>query len=168
MQTGFDGGMSAIRKHRRLGKSILVRRRIKIDNLLLPLRSGFVSHLREKTGERVELLFRPLVSTLTHERQRHRGRNTMGTAILHGPVKVHLALTKVAAIRHQQCPGEMMERRIRPQVGVDPPVIGLRGIRPELDRKLRLHAQEIAPLHGPVLGELRTLQQDFNQLSAFA
>ena len=48
----------------------------------------------------------------------------------------------------------------------NPAVIGLRRVGPEVDGKLRLDPQQVAPLHGPVVGELVALQQAVDQGAA--
>src|SRR5262245_6087252 len=45
-------------------------------------------------------------------------------------------------------------------------VIQLRRIRPEVDRKLRLHAQQVAPFVRPVISKLTALQQSVNEHGA--
>ena len=51
--------------------------------------------------------------------------------------------------------------------GANPAVIGLRRVGPEVDGKLRLDPQQIAPLHRPVVGKLLPLQQAVDQGAAF-
>ena len=60
----------------------------------------------------------------------------------------------------------MVEGLVFPHAGVNPVVVCLRGIGPQLDRKLRLHPQKITPFHGPVIGELIPLQQLINEPGA--
>ena len=57
----------------------------------------------------------------------------------------------------------MLLRRARP----NPAVIGLHRVGPEVDGELRLDPQQVAPLHGPVVGELVALQQPVDQGAAF-
>ena len=38
-------------------------------------------------------------------------------------------------------------------------VVGLGALGPEVDRKLGFDAQQVAPLHGPVIGKLVALQE---------
>ena len=45
-------------------------------------------------------------------------------------------------------------------------MIGLRRVGPEVDGELGLDPQQIAPFHGPVVGELVALQQPIDQLAA--
>ena len=42
-------------------------------------------------------------------------------------------------------------------------MVGLGGVGPEVDGELGLDAQQIAPFHGPVVGELRALEQAVDQ-----
>ena len=42
-------------------------------------------------------------------------------------------------------------------------MIRLGRVGPEVDRKLRFDTQDVAPLHGPVVGEFLPLQQAVNQ-----
>src|SRR5438132_1461274 len=49
----------------------------------------------------------------------------------------------------------------------DPTVIRLRRIGPKIDRKFRLDAENVAPFHGPVIGEFIPIQESVNQQAAF-
>ena len=42
-------------------------------------------------------------------------------------------------------------------------VIGLGGVGPEIDGELGLDAQQVAPLHGPVVGELGAFEQAIDE-----
>src|ERR1035438_7251922 len=46
-------------------------------------------------------------------------------------------------------------------------VIGLGGVGPEIDGELGLDAQQVAPLHGPKVGELGALQEAIDEGGAF-
>ena len=48
----------------------------------------------------------------------------------------------------------------------NPVVIRLRRVGPEIDGKLRLDPQQVAPLHRPVIRELVALQQPVDQQRA--
>jgi len=45
-------------------------------------------------------------------------------------------------------------------------VVGLNGIRPEVDRELRLHPQQVAPLHRPVVRELAACEEAIDERAA--
>ena len=45
----------------------------------------------------------------------------------------------------------------------DPAVIGLHGVGPQVDGKLGLDPQQVAPLHGPVVGEFPPRKQPVDQ-----
>ena len=49
----------------------------------------------------------------------------------------------------------------------NPVVIGLGGVGPQVDGELRLDAQQVAPLHRPVVGKLVALEQPVDQGGAF-
>ena len=42
-------------------------------------------------------------------------------------------------------------------------VIGLRRVGPEIDGELRLDAQQVAPLHGPIVGELGAFEEPVDE-----
>src|ERR1017187_4469215 len=46
-------------------------------------------------------------------------------------------------------------------------VIGLGGIGPEVDGELGFDAQQVAPLHGPIVGELGAVEEAVDQGGAF-
>ena len=86
---------------------------------------------------------------------------------LHRPVEIDLGLAEIAAAGRQHFSNEPVVRQILPDTGSNPTVICLHGVGPEVDGKLRLDPQQIAPLHGPVVGELVSLQQAIDQGPAF-
>ena len=46
-------------------------------------------------------------------------------------------------------------------------MISLRGVRPQVDRKLGLDPQDVSPFHCPIIGKLIPLQKPINQEPPF-
>ena len=141
--------------------------RVPEDVLLLPLARRLVAHLREEPSHARELLRLPRIRAYAHEGERHRGCYALRLAVLHRAVKVHGTDAEVAAARCQQITRELIVGHVVLNRRHHPTVIGLRRVRPEIDRKLRLDAQQIAPLHGPIHRELIALEQRLDQSTAF-
>ena len=77
------------------------------------------------------------------------------------------AFAEIAAAGGEQFADEAVVGLVFADGGADPVVIGLCGIGPEIDGELGLDAQEVAPLHGPVVGELGAFEQAVDEGSAF-
>ena len=81
-----------------------------------------------------------------------------GRAVLDRPVEVHRADAEIAAAGGEQLADELVVGLVLGERRPDPAVIRLRGVGPEVDGKLRLDPQHVAPLHRPVIGKLVPLR----------
>ena len=90
-----------------------------------------------------------------------------GFPALHGAVEVDRRVAEVAAAGGEQLADEPVVGLVLADGGADPAVIGLRGVGPEVDGELGLDAQQVAPLHGPVVGELGAFEQAVDEGGAF-
>ncbi len=143
------------------GGALLIR--IEVDDLLFPLAGLFVADAREEGRHIRELGGGPLFGARSHEGERHRLGDAFGPAILHGAVEVGGRLAEIAAAGGEEVVGEAVVGAIFENRGVDPMVVGLGGIGPEVDGELGFDAQEVAPLGGPVVGELVAREQAIDE-----
>jgi hypothetical protein len=140
---------------------------IPVHDFLFPFRRGLDADLREKRRHAGQLISRPLVRTLTHERQRHRLRDAFRVAVLHGAIKIGLADLEIAAAGREQIAYELVVRLVLFDGGPNPVVIRLRCVGPQINGELRLHPQQVAPLHRPVIRKFIARQKLVNELGAF-
>ena len=140
---------------------------IEQDDLFLPFDRGLVRDLRKEGGHARPALLRPALRPHSHERQRHGLGDGLRLAALHGAVEVHLRVAEVAAAAGEHFADETVVRHVLLDGRANPAVIGLHRVGPEFDGELGLDPQQVAPLHGPVVGELVSLQQAIDQLAAF-
>ena len=106
---------------------------------------------------------RPGVGPRAHERQGHGGGDAFRRPVLDGAVEVDRADAEIAAAGGEQLPDELVVGLVLGDRGPDPAVIGLGRIGPEIDGEFRLDPQNVAPLHGPVVGEFIPFQQAVDQ-----
>jgi hypothetical protein len=140
---------------------------IPVHDFLFPFRRGLDADLREKRRHAGQLISRPLVRTLTHERQRHRLRDAFRVAVLHGAIKIGLADLEIAAAGREQVAHELVVGLVSRDGAPDPVVIGLRRVWPQINGKLRLHPEQVAPLHRPVIRKFIARQKLVNEFGAF-
>ena len=157
---------SAVGKDRGLPQVIGGLAGVPKNDFLFPFRCRFVADLCEKHRQIGQLGARPPLGSGAHERERHRLGNALGIPILHRPVEVDRWRAKVAAVGGQQQPDKLVVRHVFLETGANPVVVGLHGVWPEVDRKLGFDAEQIAPLHGPVIHEFVALQQPVDQQGA--
>ena len=112
------------------------------------------------------MISRPLIRTRPHERQRHRLRDALRVAVLHGAIKISLADLKIAAAGREQVAYELVVGLVLLDGGSDPAVIRLRRVGPQINGELRLHPQQIAPLHRPVIRKFIARQKLVIELGA--
>ena len=99
----------------------------------------------------------------SHEREGHGLRQRRRLLALDGAVEIDLRHAEVAAVRYQQLARELVVREIVGDGRVDPLVIGLHRVGPEVDGELRLDAQQLAPAHGPVIGKFVAFEQAIDE-----
>ncbi|RKY08025.1 MAG: hypothetical protein DRP66_05430 [Planctomycetota bacterium] len=86
---------------------------------------------------------------------------------LYRAIEIDLRRAKVAAAGGQQLASKLIVRHILSDGIVNPSVIGLHCVWPEVDGELGLYPQQIAPLQRPVVGKGVPLHQPFDQPGAF-
>ena len=155
---GSDARRRAVRERRRGVRPRPGQRLVRIeeDDLLLPLRRSACSRSARRTPPCRPAAPRGQSSARTPmKRQGDRRRDGVRLLALHGAVEVHRRHAEVAAARREQLAHEPVVGHVVAEARPDPAVVGLHRVRPEVDRELRLHAQQVAPPHRPVVGELR-------------
>ena len=134
--------------------------------LFLPLAGRFVSKLGEKHRHSGQSFRRPRFGAGPHERQGDGGGQTVRLAILDSAVEVDWTDAEIATAGGEQFAGELVVGHVGGDGGAQPAVIGLRRIWPQIDRKLRLDAQHIAPAQRPQVGKFVAFQQPVDENSA--
>jgi hypothetical protein len=86
--------------------------------------------------------------------------------VLHGAVEVDRRDAEIAAAFGEHLADEAVVGLVLVDGGANPVVIGLRGIGPQVDGELRLDAQQIAPLHGPVVREFVAPEKAIDERAA--
>ena len=137
--------------------------RREINNLLLPLAGGFEADIGKEHRHAGKFVAGPVLRPHAHERQRHGLRDAGGGFILRCAIKIHRRILKVAAAGGKQIPRKLVVRHIAAQRIMHPAVVGLRGVGPEVHGKLGLDAEQVAPFHGPVIGEFIALEQPVDE-----
>ncbi len=100
--------------------------------------------------------------------KRHGAGDPLGRPVLDGAVEVDRPDAEIAAAGGQHLADKLVIRLVLGERRLHPAVIRLRGVGPEIDRELGLDPEDVAPLHGPVVGVLVAFQQTVDQRGAFA
>ena len=93
-------------------------------------------------------------------------RDAFRVAVLHGAIKIGLADLEIAAAGREQVAHELVVGLVRRDGAPDPVVIGLRRVGPQINGELRLHPQQVAPLHRPVIRKFIARQKLVNEFGA--
>ena len=86
-----------------------------------------------------------------------------GSLLCRARIEVDLRRPEIAAAGGEQLADEPVVGHVLLERGPNPAVVRLGGIGPEVDREFGLDPQQVGPLHRPVVGKLRTLQQAIDQ-----
>ena len=140
--------------------------RIPEDVFFLPFPRGLVADLREEDRHARQPLFGPGVGPRSHEGQGHGHRRAFRGPVLNGAVEVDRADAEIAAAGGEHLADELVVGLVLGDRRPHPAVIGLGRVGPKVDGKLGLDPQDVAPFHGPVVGELVALQQAIDQQPA--
>ncbi len=132
---------------------------VEVDDFFLPLAGGLVDYRLEEDRHPSQALLGPLLSPGAHECQGDGLRDGLRLLALHGAVEVGGRHVEVAACREQHLAHKAVVGAVLANAGADPAVISLGSLRPQVDRKLALDAEDVAPLHRPIVGELLSLQE---------
>ena len=122
--------------------------------------------MREKCRQAGQTVAWPGLGPRAHERQGHGGGDALRRPVLHGAVEVDRADAEIAAAGREQFAGKLVIGFVRREGCQNPAMIRLGGVGPEIDGKLRLDPQEVAPFHRPIGGKFFPLQQPVNQRGA--
>ena len=159
-------GLGAVGKDGRRRRAVRGRLglvRVEDDDLFLPFARGLEPDLGEEDGHARPALLRPTLRPHAHERQGDRLRDGRRLLALQGPEEVDLRRTEIAAAGGEQLPDEPVVGHVLLERGPNPAVVRLGAVGPEVDREFGLDPQQVAPLHRPVVGELRPLEQAVDQ-----
>src|ERR1035441_6859552 len=130
-----------------------------VDDLLFPLGGFLVADLGEETGHGGEAFGGPVFGAHAHKREGDGLRDGGRFLALHGAVEIDRRVAEIAAAGGQKIADEAVVGLVVADGGADPVVIGLGGVGPEVDGELGLDAQQVTPLHGPIVGELGAVQK---------
>ncbi len=164
----LDDRLAQRMPQRRLGRGV--------DDLFFPLRGGLEPHLGEECApspnrrpgssfpkgwpwQRAQPILTPM--------------NTRAVALGDGlrvlvgdrPAEVGRAVAEIAPAGRQQLADELVVGLVLGDALADPEVIAHHGPGPEVDGKLALDPQQVAPLQGPEVGKLLALQQPVDELA---
>ena len=123
----------------------------KEDDFLFPFCGLLVADFGEEHRHGIELLFGPLIRPHAQESQGDALGYGGRLFILHGPVKIDLGHAKIAPAGNEQFAGKLVVRHVRAQGRVNPMMIGLGRIGPQIDGKFGFDPEQVAPLHRPVV-----------------
>ena len=164
---GLQLHRAAVGEHRAGRHALFERtRQVEEHHLLLPLRGALVAQAREEGGHTVEPRPRPVGRALPHKGQGH-GRGQRGRLVVgYGPEEIDGRFPEIAPTGGQQLTRELVVRHSVVQSIGQPALVGLHGIGPQLAREFGFDTQDIAPLHGPVVGESILLEELIDQCGA--
>ena len=141
--------------------------RIVQHNLLFPLVRGFELHPGEEGCQVLSPVLWPSGNARAHECQGYDFGQTGRLTVLHRAVEVDWRYAEVAAARGEEVANEPVVRHVSTDGSLDPPMVGLHRVGPQVDRELRFHPQQVAPFQGPVLRELIACQELVYQAGTF-
>ena len=128
---------------------------------------------REHVGKRVILVVGPLLERMVvafraadrerHERLAHVLRHGL-RILMHGE-EVGRAVLQARTLGRYHLPHEPVPRRVLRDAVADPLVVGVYGVGPQLRSA---HEQDVRPLVGPVVDELRPRQEQVDETFPFA
>ena len=136
---------------------------IEVDDLLFPLVGGLVTDLRKERRHFAD----PLSAARSHKGEGHGLRQRRRLLALGGAVEIDLGNAEIAAVRHQQLARDLVVGHVVSDGGVNPLVVRLHRVGPQVDGELRLDAQQFAPAHGLVIGKLVPFEQAVDEGAAF-
>ena len=139
-----------VREGRRRGA---VLGRVEVDDLLLPLARVLDAHAAEVLRVFGAGLLRQVGVVLAEERGRGRLGEALRRAERRRAEEVRLRVAEVAAGRGEERARECGPRLVFLHELADAPVVDVHRVRPEVDRELALHAQDVAEAHAPVVGK---------------
>ena len=140
---------------------------LEVDDLLFPLGGFLVADLGEESGHGGQPFGRPVFGARAHESEGD-GLGDGGRFLaLHGAVEIDRRLAEIAAACSEEFADEAIVGLVFADGGANPVVIGLCGVGPEIDGELGLDAQQVAPLHGPIVGELGAFEEAIDEGGAF-
>ncbi len=161
----LDLHSDAIGKHSFQGVSC---RRIQANDFFFPLGRRLVRYAREESLHTGTAGLGPFFQAHPHKRQGHRTRDGGGFLPLNRTIEINLRHAKIAAARSQQLAGKLIVRHVLSNRIVNPAMIGLHRVGPQIDGKFRLDPQQIAPLQRPIVGKLIPPQQGIDQCGTLA
>ena len=134
------------------------------DDLLLPFARRLDADGAEVVGERGNLRGMRRAPVLAEEGLRGDGGEPLGRPLRRRAEEVRLGVAEVAAGRGEQGAGEVVPGLVAEDERADAAVVDVDRVRPEVDRELALHAEDVAEAHAPVVGEGVGLEQPVDEL----
>ncbi len=117
----------------------------------------------EEGGKTCALGLGPGIDARAHESEGDGMGDGGGIAALNRAVEVGGRDAEVTAGRGEEGADEAVVRHVVADRIVEPLVVGLNGVGPEIDRELGLDAEDVAPLEGPEIGKFGAGEEEIDQ-----